>query len=120
MSVDLYFFFFFFFFFQAEDGIRDLTVTGVQTCALPICSGSGSSGGSGSGGGSGTSGGSGSSGATYLYVGVDNTTGAIRGYKVDAHGASLAEVCGSPFILQGASTGVALVSKHFVYGSEML
>src|SRR2546427_8466333 len=32
MSVILYFFFF----FQAEDGIRDLTVTGVQTCALPI------------------------------------------------------------------------------------
>src|SRR2546430_6379713 len=29
---------FFFFFFQAEDGIRDLTVTGVQTCALPISS----------------------------------------------------------------------------------
>src|SRR2546430_10305476 len=28
-----------FFFFQAEDGIRDLTVTGVQTCALPICRG---------------------------------------------------------------------------------
>src|SRR2546427_1536805 len=28
--------FFFFFFFQAEDGIRYLTVTGVQTCALPI------------------------------------------------------------------------------------
>src|SRR6266516_2848732 len=27
---------FFFFFFQAEDGIRDRTVTGVQTCALPI------------------------------------------------------------------------------------
>src|SRR2546430_3347988 len=27
-----------FFFFQAEDGIRDLTVTGVQTCALPIYS----------------------------------------------------------------------------------
>src|SRR5689334_24570653 len=26
------------FFFQAEDGIRDGTVTGVQTCALPICS----------------------------------------------------------------------------------
>src|SRR2546427_1945126 len=26
----------FLFFFQAEDGIRDLTVTGVQTCALPI------------------------------------------------------------------------------------
>ena len=35
----LYFFFFFFglfFFFQAEDGIRDIGVTGVQTCALPI------------------------------------------------------------------------------------
>src|SRR5206468_8583444 len=29
---------FFFFFFQAEDGIRDLIVTGVQTCALPISS----------------------------------------------------------------------------------
>src|SRR6266478_5518494 len=28
-----------FFFFQAEDGIRDLTVTGVQTCALPISGG---------------------------------------------------------------------------------
>src|SRR5690606_40460098 len=28
--------FFFFFFFQAEDGIRDFHVTGVQTCALPI------------------------------------------------------------------------------------
>src|SRR5438445_5452990 len=31
--------FFFFFFFQAEDGIRDIGVTGVQTCALPICVG---------------------------------------------------------------------------------
>src|SRR5437016_11495772 len=29
-------FFFLFFFFQAEDGIRDWSVTGVQTCALPI------------------------------------------------------------------------------------
>src|SRR6266496_6475839 len=29
-------YFFFFFFFQAEDGIRDLYVTEVQTCALPI------------------------------------------------------------------------------------
>src|SRR5436305_11111826 len=28
----------FVFFFQAEDGIRDADVTGVQTCALPICS----------------------------------------------------------------------------------
>src|SRR2546429_2661260 len=28
---------FIFFFFQAEDGIRDVAVTGVQTCALPIC-----------------------------------------------------------------------------------
>src|SRR5215203_6473566 len=27
---------FYFFFFQAEDGIRDIGVTGVQTCALPI------------------------------------------------------------------------------------
>src|SRR5690349_24329046 len=30
---------FYFFFFQAEDGIRDLYVTGVQTCALPISTG---------------------------------------------------------------------------------
>src|SRR5256885_3621756 len=30
------YFFLFFFFFQAEDGIRDYKVTGVQTCALPI------------------------------------------------------------------------------------
>src|SRR5437879_13040005 len=29
----------FFFFFQAEDGIRDTSVTGVQTCALPILAG---------------------------------------------------------------------------------
>src|SRR5205085_4340508 len=36
VSLLLLLFFFFFFFFQAEDGIRDLTVTGVQTCALPI------------------------------------------------------------------------------------
>src|SRR2546422_1131491 len=32
----------FFFFFQAEDGIRDVAVTGVQTCALPIWCGCGS------------------------------------------------------------------------------
>src|SRR5437870_11391255 len=31
-----YFIYFFVFFFQAEDGIRDGHVTGVQTCALPI------------------------------------------------------------------------------------
>src|SRR6266568_8154696 len=42
MFIDFFFFykmnslFYFFFFFQAEDGIRDGTVTGVQTCALPI------------------------------------------------------------------------------------
>src|SRR5699024_487944 len=30
------YFFIFFFFFQAEDGIRDRNVTGVQTCALPL------------------------------------------------------------------------------------
>src|SRR5687768_18017058 len=33
-----FFFFFFYFLFQAEDGIRDVAVTGVQTCALPIWS----------------------------------------------------------------------------------
>ena len=39
MSDYIFFFFcfcFFLFFFQAEDGIRDIGVTGVQTCALPI------------------------------------------------------------------------------------
>src|SRR5438094_3545532 len=35
-SFSYFILFFFFFFFQAEDGIRDRTVTGVQTCALPI------------------------------------------------------------------------------------
>src|SRR5256886_4362148 len=35
-SSDLRIYMLIFFFFQAEDGIRDLTVTGVQTCALPI------------------------------------------------------------------------------------
>src|SRR2546429_3809534 len=34
-----------FFFFQAEDGIRDVAVTGVQTCALPICTVTDTSGG---------------------------------------------------------------------------
>src|SRR4030066_1407453 len=36
-SLDIVLSFFVFFFFQAEDGIRDSSVTGVQTCALPIC-----------------------------------------------------------------------------------
>src|SRR5579875_4057343 len=36
----MFIFFFCFFFFQAEDGIRDHCVTGVQTCALPICTAS--------------------------------------------------------------------------------
>src|SRR5689334_4833140 len=34
--LEILYVYFFFFFFQAEDGIRDGTVTGVQTCALPI------------------------------------------------------------------------------------
>src|SRR2546421_2226917 len=38
MICSSYCFLLFFFFFQAEDGIRDLIVTGVQTCALPISS----------------------------------------------------------------------------------
>src|SRR5256885_1892123 len=39
----------FFFFFQAEDGIRDYKVTGVQTCALPISGQHGDDGGGGHG-----------------------------------------------------------------------
>src|SRR5256885_4072877 len=34
--ISLLHYIFFFFFFQAEDGIRDYKVTGVQTCSLPI------------------------------------------------------------------------------------
>ena len=43
ICIFVFFFFFFFvcFFFQAEDGIRDTSVTGVQTCALPIYTASG-------------------------------------------------------------------------------
>src|SRR5690625_7411187 len=37
MRGTIIFLFIFVFFFQAEDGIRDGHVTGVQTCALPIC-----------------------------------------------------------------------------------
>ena len=37
MSIELGKSVYYFFFFQAEDGIRDIGVTGVQTCALPIC-----------------------------------------------------------------------------------
>ena len=40
LLIEVLFFYFFFvscFFFQAEDGIRGSPVTGVQTCALPIC-----------------------------------------------------------------------------------
>src|SRR5205809_3142547 len=36
LAITLSLSFFCFFFFQAEDGIRDVAVTGVQTCALPI------------------------------------------------------------------------------------
>src|ERR1035437_5250866 len=36
VCMSYYLFYFFFFFFQAEDGILDIGVTGVQTCALPI------------------------------------------------------------------------------------
>src|SRR5260370_25193857 len=36
MYINTTFFILYFFFFQAEDGIRDSSVTGVQTCALPI------------------------------------------------------------------------------------
>src|SRR5688500_19312536 len=49
----------FFFFFQAEDGIRDYKVTGVQTCALPISTARGSGARPGAGGGRGLAGGRG-------------------------------------------------------------
>ena len=37
IEIRIYIYIYIFFFFQAEDGIRDWSVTGVQTCALPIC-----------------------------------------------------------------------------------
>src|SRR6266446_4081579 len=61
----------FFFFFQAEDGIRDYKVTGVQTCALPI-SGSGTisvrGGVGGSGSASGACGGGGGGGGGIVQI----------------------------------------------------
>lgn len=114
---------------QSSSSTPSATNNSSANASQPGNSGSGSSSnssGTGSGGGStgdssGTSGsaGSGNGGAAYLYVGVSNTTGAIRGYKVDSRVASSAEVSGSPFKLQGSSTGVAVVSQHFVYGSEI-
>src|SRR5699024_11979228 len=59
----------FFFFFQAEDGIRDRNVTGVQTCALPI-SLIAPPGGMGD----------------YLYVAVDTQEGQIQVHLFDSGG----------------------------------
>src|SRR2546430_12735466 len=52
------------FFFQAEDGIRDLTVTGVQTCALPICD-------------------------AFARAGVEVVSGGARGIDTAAHEGAL-------------------------------
>src|SRR6266704_5395397 len=54
-----------FFFFQAEDGIRDRNVTGVQTCALPICL-------------------KGGVGKTTTTVGLGSTLASLRGDRVIA------------------------------------
>ena len=61
------------FFFQAEDGIRDYKVTGVQTCALPIC---------GHGSGVGSEGSVGVVGAVgNLGSGLENALGSIKDRK---------------------------------------
>src|SRR5271165_7254408 len=57
-----------FFFFQAEDGIRDFHVTGVQTCALPISGATGAQGPQGNTGATGVTGPQGPSGVTTLVV----------------------------------------------------
>src|SRR5690349_22080117 len=65
-----------FFFFQAEDGIRDLYVTGVQTCALPISAGAtGAQGPTGPQGPTGADGATGANGATGA-AGAAGATGA--------------------------------------------
>src|SRR3989454_6521772 len=90
-------FFFFFFFFQAEDGIRDYKVTGVQTCALPIsvvaCVGGGSN----------------AIGALHRFVREPSVTlygveAAGHGLESGKHGASLAK--GRPGVLHGSRSYV--------------
>src|SRR5205085_6535433 len=73
----------FVFFFQAEDGIRDLTVTGVQTCALPIFGfGVGGAGSMGAGCGNGKSGNVGPTGAHGAgATAVDIGSLDLSGYK---------------------------------------
>src|SRR5438874_9199962 len=66
-----------FFFFQAEDGIRDLYVTGVQTCALPISGETGPTGAVGIAGETGPTGATGIAGETGPTgaVGINGDTG---------------------------------------------
>src|SRR3712207_9508030 len=67
-----------FFFFQAEDGIRDIGVTGVQTCALPISAGTNSPGAGGGGGGSNLTGNGGAGGAGAPFGGGGGGGGAAK------------------------------------------
>src|SRR5690349_17433624 len=89
------------FFFQAEDGIRDLYVTGVQTCALPICRG-GIGGGRGQGG----------RGGGRRAGGFTQFTRPLASQDVLARGKALYETncasCHAPD-LRGSPTGVSLL-----------
>src|SRR5690348_17479098 len=102
--------FVFFFFFQAEDGIRDGRVTGVQTCALPIWSRA-----------------SGSSAATATFVGAAGVTAAgadpfvgaggvvAAGGAVTALGAAVVEAASGSL---PATAGVAGRSEERRVGKE--
>src|SRR6266853_4362516 len=92
--------FLFFFFFQAEDGIRDLTVTGVQTCALPIYF----------------------AGATHLTFEVGGTPTTIE--TIESKGAAAAKCQGCllkmrPSLVRREVGGDGLRLEFLVLGSEM-
>src|SRR2546430_13544086 len=81
-----------FFFFQAEDGIRDLTVTGVQTCALPISTGLAASAPT-------------SSSLTLSWRASTDSLG-VTGYRVYRNGTLVASPNGTSVSITGLSVGV--------------
>src|SRR2546422_1591861 len=76
----------FFFFFQAEDGIRDVAVTGVQTCALPISNAMKPMGSSGATGTSGSSAAAATIASTYRLDAADSMLSPHVGHKVEITG----------------------------------